>query len=346
MIAFPRVASVVIAASMVFAGAGDLRAEAQVEEKTEFKMTGAIGAMVNVFGGKAAREGVTSETSVKGDRRNRVMGNSGELVDLKEEKIYRIDYARKTYTVKTFDEVRKELEEAMKRSKQMPEEESPKEKGKKEGPEYEVDFDVEETGEKQVINGFNTKQTIMTITVREKGKKLADSGGVVLTSDMWMGPQLAPYKEIADFERRYYTKVYGGLMSAGDMQQMAALMAATPAFSKAMKALSEKKGSLSGTPVRATLTFETVAGKNQPKKSESDDEEASEDDQAAAAKMLGGLMGKLRKRPASDEGEDEKPRKPSDPNRSVLFTSKSEVLSAEATVSADALEIPAGFKKR
>ncbi|MBK5259621.1 MAG: hypothetical protein JJE51_08505 [Thermoanaerobaculia bacterium] len=334
----------IIAVSMLSAAAGEVRADAQVEEKTEFKMTGVVGAMVNVFGGKAAREGVTNETTVKGNRRNRVTANSGELVDLNEEKIYRIDYARKTYTVQTFDEVRKQFEEGMKRSKERPSEDSPKDK--KEGPEYEVDFDVKETSEKQVINGWNTKRMIMTVTVREKGKKLADSGGAVITSDMWMGPQLVSYKEIADFDRRYYAKLYGGLLSTGDMQQTVALMAATPAFAKGMKAFNEKKVTLTGTPIRTEVTFETVTGKNQPRKSE--EEQASEDEQTAASRMIGGLMGKMRKRQSSEEKSDDgaAQKKSSDPNRSVLFSSKSEVLKADGNASADDVAIPAGFKKK
>ena len=43
----------------------------------------------------------------------------------------------------------------------------------------------------------------MTITVREKGKTLEQSGGMVLTSDMWLAPKIAAMKEIADFDVRY-----------------------------------------------------------------------------------------------------------------------------------------------
>ena len=45
--------------------------------------------------------------------------------------------------------------------------------------EVEVDFDVKDTGEKKTINGFDTHQAVMTITVREKGKTLEQSGGLV-----------------------------------------------------------------------------------------------------------------------------------------------------------------------
>ena len=37
-----------------------LRADVRSEEKTRFQLAGALGKVVNLFGGKAAREGVTS----------------------------------------------------------------------------------------------------------------------------------------------------------------------------------------------------------------------------------------------------------------------------------------------
>ena len=55
--------------------------------------------------------------------------------------------------------------------------ESPREGAKR--PEFEVDFDVKATGEARAINGFDCKQTIVTITVRQKGKTLDEAGGIV-----------------------------------------------------------------------------------------------------------------------------------------------------------------------
>src|SRR5687768_8033325 len=154
-------------------------ADANVQQKTRVQFSGVVGGIVNVFGGKAAREGVTSTTAVKGNRRLTTTDRSGELVDLSEEKIYRIDYGRKTYEVTTFDELRKQYEEAKKEAAEQAEEARPSEK-KSEGPEYEVDFDIRETGEKLKIAGFDTRQVIVTATVHEKGKKLEQSGGAVL----------------------------------------------------------------------------------------------------------------------------------------------------------------------
>jgi len=42
--------------------------------------------------------------------------------------------------------------------------------------EVEVDFDVKETGQKKQIAGYDTHESVMTITVREKGKTIEESG--------------------------------------------------------------------------------------------------------------------------------------------------------------------------
>lgn len=324
-----------IAAACVIV-AGTCLADATVDQKTKVQFGGALGGIINVFGGRAAKEGVSSTTVVKGDRRLSRTDSSGELVDLKEEKVYSIDFDRKTYTVKTFDQIRKEFEDAQKRAKE--ETRDSKDSKKNEGPEYEVDFDVKNTGKKETINGFDTKQVIVTVTVREKGKKLEQSGGLVLTSDMWMGSKMAAMSEVGEFERRYATKLYGNLLTGADMRQMAALMAATPAFGKAMKAFNEKKGSLDGTPVRTNMTFETVEGTEQRKEARSNEDSGSADSPGA---IVGGLLGRAMKRRQESSSSS-----PSQPGRSALFTSQNELLQASTSADSAALAIPAGFKQR
>jgi len=66
--------------------------------------------------------------------------------------------------------------------------------------EIEVDFDVKETGKTKTINGFNTRQVIMTIALREKDRTIEESGGLVVTTDLWLAPAIAAMKEIAEFE--------------------------------------------------------------------------------------------------------------------------------------------------
>ncbi|HEX3582122.1 MAG TPA: hypothetical protein VH087_10200, partial [Thermoanaerobaculia bacterium] len=191
-------------------------ADANVQEKTQIHLGGAIGGIANAFGGRATHEGITSDTFVKGNRRARMTEGSGEIVDLDAEKVYKLDLGRKTYTAETFDEIRKRFEEQKERAEKRSE--RAEEKGEKpQGPEYEVDVDVKNTGQKQEINGYDTHEVVTTITVHEKGKPIEKSGGGVFKADMWIGPRIKEMREINDFERRYFAKLYGKEFGAADM---------------------------------------------------------------------------------------------------------------------------------
>lgn len=299
---------------------------ATVEQKTQVKFGGVMGGVINVFGGKATHEGITTTTSVKGSKRVNRSGEGAELVDLDEEKVYRIDHKRKTYTVQTFDEIRKQFEDAQ---KQAAEREQGSKREKSDAPEWEVDVDVKETGEKQSINGFDARRVILTITAHEKGKKLEQSGGAVLTNDMWMAPKIAAYNEVAEFERKYAQALYGDLLSGSQGQQMAVLVAMNPAFQKVMKAMGSKK--LDGTAVKTVMTLETVAAPGQARESASDT--------SVAGAVVGGLLGKMKKRQEGD-----KPASAAGRNRT--FESTHELLSASGTASSDELVIPAAYKQR
>src|SRR5688500_13486601 len=84
-------------------------AEVKTKDKAQVKFEGALGRIVNLFGGKAAKDGIVSTNAVKGDRKATFTDSNGRIVDLKEEKIYEIDLKKKTYEVTTFDEVRRQL---------------------------------------------------------------------------------------------------------------------------------------------------------------------------------------------------------------------------------------------
>lgn len=320
-----RISRLLSSTAVIALAASVAVADGTIEQKTRVQFGGFVGGVMNVFGGKAAREGVTSSTAVKGSRMLTGNDRAGELVDLSEEKIYRIDYGRKAYTVVTFDELRKQYEEAKKEAEQEAKE-AKREESKSDAPEYEVDFDIRETGEKQQINGFDTRQVIVTATVREKGKKLEQSGGAVLTADMWMGPKITAMREITAFNEKYFKQLYGDPLA--EMQQMAVLMATTPTFAKAMKEFGRKRGTLDGDAVRTTLTFETVAAPGQ---------ETTQDGEEAGGLVGGLLRGAMKKR---QEKKGDAP----GAGRSRLFESTTEVLSASN--SAAGAELPAGFKQR
>ncbi|HEX3108232.1 MAG TPA: hypothetical protein VHU41_03990, partial [Thermoanaerobaculia bacterium] len=301
-------------------------ADANVQEKTQLHLGGAIGGIANAFGGRATHEGITSNTFVKGNRRARMTEGSSEIVDLDAEKVYKLDLGRKTYTVETFDEIRRRFEEQKERAEKRS---ARQDNGgeKPQGPEYEVDISVKDTGQKQAINGYDTHEVVTTISVHEKGKPIEKAGGSIFKADMWIGPRIREMREIGDFERRYFAKLYGKEFGAADMQQMAMLIATNPMFAKAAKAFADKRSSFDGTPIRTILTFEAVAGTEQ--------QASSDEGGGGIGGAIGGLMRHAHRRDA-DSG----------PQRSTLFDSTNEILKASATATSADVSIPAGFTQK
>ena len=170
--------------------------------------------MVSIFGGRGAREGVKTAVAVKGDRKASITDTTSQIIDLKEEKIYDLDLKKKSYKVTTFAELRAQMEAARKKAEEDAKKEqasAPKaqEPAKKDpnAKEFEIDFDVKDTGQKKAIAGYDTHETIVTVTVREKGKTLEESGGLVMTSDLWLAPSVPELKELAEFDMDVVKKI-------------------------------------------------------------------------------------------------------------------------------------------
>ena len=73
-------------------------AAVKTEEKTQFHMEGMLGRMMSLFGGKAAKEGVTEKVAVKGNRKMTLsdQNQTGQIIDLDEEKVYELDLKGKS----------------------------------------------------------------------------------------------------------------------------------------------------------------------------------------------------------------------------------------------------------
>ncbi|MGE3491316.1 MAG: hypothetical protein AB7N29_15020 [Vicinamibacterales bacterium] len=328
-------ARILASALVVAAATASVSADVRTDQRVKFQLGGAIGKLVNMFGGKGARDGVTSVVAVKGDRKATMSDANGQIIDLAEEKIYDLDMKRKTYKVTTFAELRRQMEEAQREAEKnareqasepsQPAEEDPNAK------EYEVDFDVKNTSETRTINGFGTTKSIVTVTVREKGMTLDQSGGLVMTTDMWMTEGAPSTKELTDFDRRYAEKLLGPTVAGASAQDMAMAIAMYPQMKPALDRMRAEGGKLSGTAILTEVKMESVP--------------PGTANQAAAApaaeqprrRGLGGMLGGLKK---MAEGGD---RGNSAPARAVIMTTSVEMLKLTTDVDAASVALPAGF---
>jgi len=337
-----RVRVVVVFTICLLALSASLRADVRADEKSHVEFAGALGRMVNLFGGKAAREGVTSMVAVKGDRRARVNDVTGQIIDLGEEKIYDLDMKRKTYRVTTFAELRRQREEAREKAEEDARKEpsrtapeaAPPDRNQKQ---VEIDFDVKDTGEKKTINGFDTHEVVMTITVREKGKTLDEGGGLVLASDMWLAPTIAAMKEISDFDVRYARKLQGPMVAGASAEQMGAALAMYPHLKEAIGRMNTERIKMDGTPIQATTRIDAVKSAEQMQQDQSTQENQSSGG-GIGGRLMGGLAKKMARKKAGDQNDQG--------NRATFMTLTGEVLNVTTAVAPEDLAVPAGFQAK
>jgi hypothetical protein len=347
----PKRSIVALVLAAAFAAAAPVLAEVKKEERNQVSFAGALGKVFNFFGGKSAREGVVSTVAVSGDRKMTTTGeNTAQIIDLREEKIYDLDVRRKTYKVTTFEEIRRQMREAEAKAREAAAEERresrPSEPPAKKDPnekELEVDFDVKNTGQTKTINGFDTRQVVATITVREKGKKVEDSGGIVMTVDTWLSKSAPSTKELMDFDRRYYEKLNGPI-SAIDAQQMATVTAMFPGVKEAFARFGRED--LGGTAIQSTTRMDAVKSAEQMKQEAAGGSSASSDDKQNPLSVGGALGGFMRRRQQQNQEKEAAANPNANPARSTFMTINNEVLKIATNVTAADVAMPAGFKER
>jgi hypothetical protein len=347
--------ALVLAGSMAYPVKADVRSD----ERSLVKFEGMLGRVAGIFGGRAAREGVKTSVAVKGSRKATIGDDTGQIIDLKEEKIYDLDLKKKTYKVMTFAEIRRQMEEAQRRAAedlkkaQAEAKASPQPQrgssppANSDGKQMEMDFDLKETGQKRSVNGFDAKQYLMTITMREKGKKLEESGGMVLTSDIWMTPSIPAMKEVADFDLRYAKALAGPMISGASAQEMASAMAMYPMMKDALARMRTEGVKMDGTPVQTTTTMDAVQSAEQQAADQKQQQQPPQQGSGSGAQGVGGLLGGLGRRigRGNNNDQNQNQNRPATPGRVTIMTMTNEVLKVTTSVSDSDIALPAGFKE-
>lgn len=297
-----------------------LLADVKMREKTTFKLEGLLGGIVNRMAGGS--DGITSTVSVRGSRMSRMAENNGQIIDLTEQKIYNIDVRRKEYTVMTFAEMRKQLEDARAQMAKQQAEMNPEDKAQAQEAAKQLDFDVDvkETGQTKTIAGQNAREVVLTIAMRERGRKLEESGGLVMTSTMWLAPRVAALDEVTDFNMKFYKAAFGGVFSGMDAQQMNAASVMLPGLGRLAERMAAERAKLQGTPLMTTTVFEGVKSAEQMKSAP-----------ASTGGGLGGMLARRMNRGASQQ-------------RTTALTTTTETLSIATTATDADVALPAGFK--
>jgi hypothetical protein len=327
-----RFAAGALALSGLLVTASAATADVRATEKSLVKFEGMLGRMAGLFGGKAAKEGITSTTAVKGDRKVTTTGDSATIIDLAEEKIYELNLRDRSYRVVTFEEMRRRMQEALSKEHDSAQK---REKRDPDAKEMEFEFSSKDTGQKRQIGAYNCREVVLTVTMHEKGKTIDQAGGMVFATDMWLAPRIAGMKEIESFDVRYAKKMIDMLPSA---EQMAQAFAMYPGMKEGMAKMQSRQANMDGTAVETTVTIQTVPSKDQAASAKKQDNEGG-----GGASGIGGMLGRFGRKKEEPKA-DGSAAKPAADERTTLMTTTRTLVDVSHTVTADEITVPPAFK--
>jgi hypothetical protein len=201
-----------------------------------------------------------------------------------------------------------------------------------------VDFAMKNTGVTRKINGFDTTQTVVTITVREKGKTLDQSGGLVMTNDLWLAANAPSTKDLVDFDMRYAQKLYGPTVVGASAQDMAMALAMYPQMKPALDKMRAEGTKVEGTAILTEIKMESV-----PPGTANTTAAAVPAPEEPKKRGLGGMLGGLKKMAEEAEKNNSGNAKPS---RAIIMTTSVEMLKLTTDVDAASVALPAGFTEK
>jgi hypothetical protein len=298
---------------------------------------GAIAGMLKVVGvfSKTAREPIKSTIAVKGDRMMHRSANHASIIDLNAQTITSVDLDKKTYSVMTFEEMKKALDDMAQKMKQK-------------DAQGQMNFKVSAnaTGASKQIDGMDAKEMIVKMTMEGTDQKTGQTGGMDITMDMWLAPGVAGYKEVRDFYRRMAEKI--SWAPGGNM------FMARPDIAKGMGEAYKEMSKLDGIPVYQVMIMGAAGqpvntGGAPPPDAQPQQQQQQEKPSIGGA--LGGALGgrfglgRKKKTDQQDSGNAPPPQQGSANPGSLLEMTIQLSGFSSAPVSDSDFAVPAGFKQ-
>ena len=211
------------------------------------KITGGMMAGMMKFAGafsKQAREPIQTTVSVKGDRLSTSSNTHIHIIDLAAETMTDVDLEKKTYSVITFADFAKAMQ---KMSEKMGQQQN----------DTQVNFkaDIKQTGATRNINGFDAKESVLTLTMEGQDAKSGNKGAMNIVTDMWLAPTLPGYDEV----RSFYVKMAQKLAWTPGMGAMGGMMGRQAGMMKGMSQLYKESSKLEGVPVLQVVRMSGAA---------------------------------------------------------------------------------------
>lgn len=331
-----------------------LHADFSYTETTQITGGAVLGMMkaVSVFSKQARQVGepIVSSVSIKGNRMVRANSMRTEIVDLDAETITTIDHVKKQYTTMTFEQMRQQINEAMKKAKEQKETET-------QPSDTDLSFQVKvrNTGASKNVGGVDTSESILNMTMDATDKKSGQTGSLAIANDMWLAPEVPGYDEVREFQRNFAAKL--GTIFSDSFNP--AMFASQPGAGKAMADMVKEMSKLKGIPVLQVMRMGTTAnGDPLPAASEAPLPQSDAPVMPSAGQVakdsatsaitsslgLGGFGGFGRKKKAAEPAPANNAS--AAPGPAVLVESNTQMGDfSQAAVDAAKFAIPAGYKQ-
>ncbi len=330
---------------------------------------------------------VESTILIKGNRMANIHPDRTQIIDLDQETITEIDMAKKQYSVMTFQEMKQAIEDGMKKAQEQQQQQKGQTQEKSSTPPPEMKFKVEvtNTGAAKDVAGLATKESVMKMSLDAKDQQSGQTGGMAMTNDMWMAPEIPGYDQVRDFNRKFAQKMGDTFSTAARSMMSPAMLGAQPGMASGMADMAKEMSKLHGVPVYQTMRMgTTLNGQPLPSASEAPlpkstgpsgndiaqnaannaatsatDTAASNAESKVGSHMgsFGGVAGSLgnlgfggfhKKKPAAaaPAADPATPAAGATPDYSVLMESTTQMTAfSSSSVDASLFAIPAGFTK-
>jgi hypothetical protein len=223
----------------------------------------------------------TTTTMVHGNQKATISKDFIEIVDLDAGTMTHVDTVKKTYSVITFDQLRKMMANM---PQQMQQAQAQMQQAKQQMPQgnlqFTYDVQVKDPGVTKEVNGLTAEEHIITLTVHmavpnatastapapastsPSSTPTPDSIAYTITTDLWIAPEPSQLKEIRDFDVRMGQKMMQGVDAQAMMAQwkansaaMSQMLGGQPGAADGMAKMAEELAKLKGVHVLEVTTM-------------------------------------------------------------------------------------------
>ena len=342
------------------------RADVTVQEKTVSSGLGGFGSgsttTTRVIAGDKGREDELFTYTGKLKTFAGKPRSTSTITRLDKELVWELDHTKQQYGELTFAQMREAMAKGAAQAQAGMKHPEPA----REAPKVDFKVDVQRTGKRERINGFDAEQWIITLTAvpREKPQDAAGApGSYSIKMDQWYSTQVPGQAEVAAYYRRWAEKM--GMDP--QMRRMATGMMAM--HGDAMREMAAKMKDMKGMVVRSTMTMNMDSGltpeqkaqmaqsradgakaqaENKKQRQAKADEDANGDAAGSLAQgnvggALGGFMSRKLGKAAEKKAEASMTSGGSGSGSALTVTT--DVLSVTTTSAGASFDVPAGYKK-